>query len=133
MSFEEIEHTADRAFRVRGRDLSDLLVNAARAMHALEGIPSTGEKCAKRELEVEGIDAESLLVNWLNEILFVEQQQQGVCEEFDIYEMNGFHLRASVEARKCSGYHSCIKAVTFHNLKVRETPAGLEAEVVVDV
>lgn len=133
MNFEEIEHTADRAFRAVGRDLPDLLVNAARAMHALEERHSAGETSVAHDLEVDGMDAETLLVNWLNEILFVEEQHRVVCEKFDIYEMNGFHLRARVEARKCSGYRSGIKAVTFHNLKVRQTSAGLEAEVVVDV
>jgi hypothetical protein len=32
MRFEEIEHTADRAFRVQGRTFAELLENAARAM-----------------------------------------------------------------------------------------------------
>lgn len=133
MNFEEIEHTADRAFRVRGRDLADLLLNAADGMHALERIHSPGERFALYDLEIEGIDAESLLVNWLNEILFIEQQHQLVCEKFQILELNGFHVRATVETRKCNDYQSGIKAVTFHNLKVRKTAAGLEAEVVVDV
>jgi SHS2 domain-containing protein len=133
MDFEEIEHTADRAFRARGRDLEDLLVNAARAMHALEGIHTSGETSATQDLEVEGIDPESLLVNWLNEILFLEQQHQVLCEKFQILELNGFHVRARVETRKCREYQSGIKAVTFHNLKICRTPLGLEAEVVVDV
>lgn len=82
MSFEEIEHTADRAFRVTGRDLADLLENAARAMQALEGLQPTEEPSATRDIEVEGVDRESLLVNWLNEILFLEQTHQLVCERF---------------------------------------------------
>jgi SHS2 domain-containing protein len=133
MSFEEIEHTADRAFRVRGRDLPDLLVNAARAMYALEGVAFAGERSATRDLEVEAIDAESLLVNWLNEILFLEQEHHLVCEKFEIYELKGYHLRARVETRECSDNKADIKAVTFHNLRICKTPAGLEAEVVVDV
>jgi SHS2 domain-containing protein len=136
MSFEEIEHTADRAFRVTGRDVPELLVNAARAMHALEGVSSretSAETSATHDLEVEGIDAESLLVNWLNEILFLEQENRAMCEKFEIHELKGFRLRARVETRKCSDYQTGIKAVTFHNLKICKTTAGLEAEVVVDV
>jgi protein archease len=132
MNFEEIEHTADRAFRVRGRDLGELLMNAAYAMNALEGIPSAGET-STRDLEVKGIDPESLLVNWLNEILFVEQKDRLVCDKFQICELNSFHLRARVETRKCMDCLSAIKAVTFHNLKISKTAAGLEAEIVVDV
>lgn len=133
MNFEEIEHTADRAFRVTGRNLSDLLVNAAWAMHALEGMHSAGELCATLDLEADGIDAESLLVNWLNEILFLEQKHRVICEKFEILELNAYHLRARAETRECGERQSEIKAVTYHNLKVRQTPAGLEAEVVVDV
>jgi SHS2 domain-containing protein len=133
MSFEEIEHTADRAFRVTGRDLADLLENAARAMQALEGLEPTGEPSAARDIEVEGVDRESLLVNWLNEILFLEQTHQLVCERFHIYELNDRRLRARVETRDCQENQTHIKAVTFHNLKIRQTSQGLEAEVVVDV
>ncbi len=133
MSFEEIEHTADRAFRVKGRDLSDLLENAARAMQWLDGPRPPGEPSATQEIEVEGVDRESLLVNWLNEILYLEQAHQLVCERFHIDEVKIHHLRARVETRECRRSTTCIKAVTFHNLTIRETCEGLEAEVVLDV
>jgi SHS2 domain-containing protein len=133
MPFEEIEHTADRAFRVKGRDLADLLVNAVHAMHAMEAAAPRGGKSGTRDLEVEGIDPETLLVNWLNEILFQEQEGQLICERFEICELKDYHLRARIETRECKGRQSDIKAVTFHNLKIRTTSAGLEAEVVVDV
>ena len=133
MSFEEIEHTADRAFRVNGGDIPDLLANAARAMHALGRAYSATGKPGTLDLEVEGIDPETLLVNWLNEILFLEQERHIVCEDFQICEFDGYRLRAQIKTRECSDSPGDIKAVTFHNLKIRSTPTGLEAEVVVDV
>ena len=131
--FEEIEHTADRAFRVAGRDMAGLLENAARAMQALDGARPAGKVSATRVLEVEGVDRESLLVNWLNELLYLEQTHQIVCERFRVDEVKGHRLRARVETLECGRNHIHIKAVTFHNLKVRETSQGLEAEIVVDV
>ena len=133
MSFEEIEHTADRAFRVTGHDMADLLENAAYAMQALDGPRPPGEPSATREIEVEGVDCESLLVNWLNEVLYLEQAHQLVCEQFHIDELKNHRLRARVETRECDRSYTHIKAVTFHNLKIRETSEGLEAEVVLDV
>jgi SHS2 domain-containing protein len=133
MSFEEIEHTADRAFRVTGRDLANLLENAARAMQMLDGLAASDGPPATREIAVEGFDRESLLVNWLNEILFLEQAHQLVCETFHILEVEGYRLRATVQTRACDERHTHIKAATFHNLKIRETSQGLEAEVVLDV
>lgn len=132
-SFEEIEHTADRAFRVRGRNMADLLENAARAMQALDEPSSAREPSASEEIEVEGVDRESLLVNWLNEILYLEQARQLVCEEFHIAEIENRRLRAQIETRKCDRSQTHIKAVTFHNLHIREVSGGLEAEVVLDV
>ncbi len=134
-SFEEIDHTADRAFRVTGRDMAALLENAARAMQALDrdGPRLTAEPSATRAIEVEGVDGESLLVNWLNEILYLEQAHHLVCEQFHIDELKNHRLRARVEARKRDRSHSHIKAVTFHNLKIRQTLEGLAAEIVVDV
>ena len=135
MSFQEIEHTADRAFRVTGRDLTALLENAARAMQALDKDEAgpTAERLETREIEVEGVDGESLLVNWLNEILYLEQAHHLVCEEFHIDDLKNHCLRARVETRECDRTYTHIKAVTFHNLKIRETSDGLEAEIVVDV
>jgi len=133
MSFEEIEHTADRAFRVTGRDMGGLLENAARALQALDGPRPPGEPSATREIEVEGVDRESLLVNWLNEILYLEQVHQLACERFHIDELKDHHLRVRVETWKSDRSYAHIKAVTFHNLKIRETSEGLEADVVLDV
>ncbi|HVO63842.1 MAG TPA: archease [Terriglobales bacterium] len=133
MSFQEIEHTADRAFRVTGRNMADLLENAARAIQAVNGPRTMGKASGTREIQVEGVDRESLLVNWLNEILYLEQAHQLACEQFEIVELKNDHLRARVETRSCGQDHTHIKAVTFHNLEIRESPEGLEAEIVVDV
>jgi len=134
-SFEEIDHTADRAFRVTGRDMAALLENAARAMQVLSrdegGV--TIEQSKTREIEVEGVDGESLFVNWLNEILYLGQVHRLVCERFHIEELKNHRVRARVETRKSERSLNHIKAVTFHNLKIRKTSEGLEAEVVVDV
>ncbi len=133
MSFEEIEHTADRAFRVTGRDMVDLLQNATHAIYAADRPRTAGKTSGTREIRVEGVDRESLLVNWLNEILYLEQAHRLACERFEIIELKNDHLRARVETRACGQNHTHIKAVTFHNLEIRESPEGLEAEIVVDV
>ncbi len=133
--FEEIDHTADRAFRVTGRDMAALLENAALAMQALDRdeARTTGERSETREIDIEGFDRESLLVNWLNEILYLGHVHRRVCEKFHIDELRNHKLRARVVTRECDQSFTHIKAVTFHNLRIREIPEGLAAEVVVDV
>jgi SHS2 domain-containing protein len=112
--FKEINHTADRAFRVTGRDMAALLENAARAMQALDGCPLPTEGSTTREIEVEGIDR-ALLVNWLNEILFLEQAHRLVCTDFEIYECKSHYVRGRVETREAERRLTHIKAVTFRS------------------
>jgi SHS2 domain-containing protein len=132
-SLQEVEHTADRAFCVRGQDLAELLGNAARAMAALDGEPPYSERFIRRVIEVDGSDRETLLVNWLNEILYLEQIHHEFYDHFLLSNVTESHLHAQLYGRLFDSSTTSIKAVTFHNLEVKETSEGLEATLVVDV
>ena len=69
--FEEIEHTADWALRIRGRDLRELLVNAAFGMSRLL-VPNLDAlaRDVKMRLALDADDAEGLLVNWLGALIY---------------------------------------------------------------
>jgi SHS2 domain-containing protein len=133
MSFEEIEHTADRAFRVQGRNFVELLENAARAMSSLDRPGPSEEPSVVRTIDAEGIDRETLLVNWLNEILYLEQTRGEAYDRFQILESSHRHLHARLDGRQAGGWVSHIKAATFHDLAIKQTAAGLEATIVFDV
>jgi len=131
--FEEVEHTADWSFRARGRDLAELFSNAARALSYLEELPRGGTEAVAREVEVEGFDTETLLVNWLNELLYLGQAKAETYDRFEISSIADGHLRAQAHGYRVPGATRRIKAVTFHNLNVTRGPEGWEATVVVDV
>jgi SHS2 domain-containing protein len=130
---EEVEHMADRAFRVRARNLAELLENAAHAMVALDGKPPATERFVRRVINVEGSDRETLLVNWLNEVLYLEQTQQEFYDHFLLSDVNDSHLHAQLYGRQLDRSMTSLKAVTFHNLNVKESQEGLEATIVIDV
>lgn len=135
MDFEEVEHTADWALRVRGRDLRELLVNAARGMSRLlvsdlDTIPTEME----RRFELDAFDAESLLVEWLSELAYWAEVEMLVFCEFDLRQVRANHLDAVVRGGHAPDLQKHIKAVTYHNLEIVETEDGsLEATVVFDV
>jgi SHS2 domain-containing protein len=133
MSIEEIEHTADRAFRVRGRNFAELLENAARAMSSLYCLGPGGKPSVVRTIKAEGIDRETLLVNWLNEILYLEQTLGEVYDRFQILESSNRHLHARLDGRQSDEWVTHVKAATFHDLEIKPTPEGLEATIVFDV
>jgi SHS2 domain-containing protein len=92
--FEEVEHAADRAFRARGHGVEELFANAAHALFSLEGTSPAGAGDVTREVQVEGADRETLLVNWLNELLYLEQRNREAYDRIKILEIDDSHLRA---------------------------------------
>ncbi len=138
--FEEIPHTADWSFRAFGKDLRELFENAAFAIFAMEGAVSCDAlgKCVAtietaRAVAVTGIDYESLLVNWLTELLWLQESKREAYHRFNIETLSPTTLRAQVIGAPMTQLDKIIKAVTYHNLKIEQTANGWEAAVVVDV
>jgi SHS2 domain-containing protein len=132
--FEEIEHTADWALRVRGHDLRELLVNAARGMSRLLVADLTVISTdVERHFELDAFDAESLLVEWLSELAYWAEAEMLVFREFDLRQVTPSHLEAIVRGGRAPNLQKQIKAVTYHNLEIITTDNGLETTVVFDV
>lgn len=132
--FEEIPHTADWAFRVFGREVRELFENAAHALFALEGArPPADARETMREVRVTALDYESLLVNWLTELLWLQETHREMYRRFEIVTLTPTELHARVFGVPLAGLDKIIKAITYHNLQVKQTETGWEAVVVVDV
>lgn len=132
--FEEIPHTADWSFRAFGRNQRELFANAAHALFTLQGAEPRGNaKTVERDVVVAEIDLESLLVSWLNELLFLQEQHREVYDQFNFSRLNATALDARITGKPRGKMDKIIKAVTFHNLKIEQTQDGWQAVVVVDV
>lgn len=132
--FEEIPHTADWSFRAFGRDLNELFENAAHALFAMQGARAKENSSETPQVvEVSGIDYESLFVNWLSELLYLQESQHQVYVRFQIESLTPTSLRAQIFGLPLVHIDKLIKAVTYHNLKIEQTVDGWEAVVVVDV
>ncbi len=132
--YETVDHTADWALRVYGTDLGDLLTNAALGMSSLmvehlDDIPSQ----LTRHCEIEGHDAESLLVAWLSELAYFAEMEQLVYSRFALSQVSSQHLSAQLSGGRVTELQKHIKAVTYHDLEIAETAEGLQATVVFDV
>jgi SHS2 domain-containing protein len=130
--YERIEHTADLAIRVTGRDLLDLFVNVAAALFDLMADPPKAED-RRRDLVVEATDVEELFVDWLNQLIFLHEVYCETYTRFDITALSPTELRATVYGGPTSRKVKTIKAATFHELVVAETDEGAFAQVVFDV
>ena len=134
VAFEEIEHTADRALRIYGSNLGELLLNAVRGMNSLMGTELTpGSARQEKTVVLDALDAESLLVEWLSELAYWAETELLVFNEFDIECVSPTHLTTKIRGARVAHLEKHIKAVTYHNLEIVRTDRGLAATVVFDV
>ncbi len=132
-AFEELDHTADWALRVRGGSMTELLINAARGMLSLMGAEPAPGPGRMATLEANAEDPESLLVSWLEELLYLMESQSVTLGKMHLAEKGDLHIEAEVELLPLTKMDKEIKAVTYHGLQIQQTPDGLEAEIVFDV
>jgi len=132
--FEVIDHTADWALRVHGQDMVGLLANAALGMATLL-VEDLNEVPLNevRHLKLDAFDAETLLVDWLTELAYWAEESQLVFRKYSFSEVSETHLRVTAWGGVASELQKHIKAVTYHELEIKQTDQGLSATVVFDV
>jgi SHS2 domain-containing protein len=131
--FEEIEHTADVAIRVWGRDLAELFANAAYGMACQLADPGEVEQTVEQSVELNAYDVETLLVSWLGELLYLGEREECVFTDFDLLEVTLTRLWATIRGGSVHGHRRHIKAVTFSDMEIVQTDEGYETVVVFDV
>jgi SHS2 domain-containing protein len=132
MGFEEISHTADWSARIWAEDLPSLFVEAARAMNSLSGTAIGNGPRVTRTFDAEAPDAESLLVAFLSELLYLQEQKDLTFDQFDL-RVAGQWLKVEMEGAQIASSEKAIKAVTYHNLRIEKTNEGFEVTIVFDV
>jgi len=130
--FQEVEHAADWALQVWAPHLSSLLEQAARGMLSLAGVQVADGPVCEREIEIPFLDREQLLVKFLSEILYFIEQENLAFSEYHL-SLDQDRLKARLRGYPVRSLEKAIKAVTYHNLEVRQTERGVEAYIVFDV
>jgi len=120
MRYKLLEHTADAMVEVYGKNLEERFGNAAYAL--FDQITDITKVEPKGEMEIV-LSAESrdqLLVDFLQELLFLHDAEDLVFSEFDIT-TDGRKLEAHVRGEKFDekkhSKRSVVKGVTYHRLE----------------
>jgi SHS2 domain-containing protein len=136
-SFSIIDHTADIGIRARGKNLEEVFASAADGMVSLI-IDRRRIRCLKTlTVEAEAEDQAMLLVEWLNQLLYLFDSQYFLCRRYRFIELNEKHLKVEClgEAvdRQRHKLKRGIKAATYHTVKVERMKDGYVAEVILDI
>lgn len=120
--FRLIEHTADVGLVAYGHDLAEAFANAAYGLFSIIAELKSVREKQSREVEVNEADAEALLFEWLNRLLYLFDVEGMLCKRFDIREFDESHLQAVCYGEKYDPSHHQVKigvkSATYHMLKV---------------
>jgi SHS2 domain-containing protein len=127
--FEVFEHTADTGIIARGGDIKEAFASAAEGMFSLITGLDDIEEAESREIDIKAADRESLLVAWLNELIYYFDTENLLFKRFDIASLSRTHLKAIAYGEKVDlSRHEIkigIKAATYHMLKVEEGKSSM--------
>ncbi len=137
---EIIEHTADIGLRIFGKDLKRLFRSAARGMFSLIARKYVAAKQDKRivfNIVLSAKTREELLVSWLSELLTLSDIRNIIFTRVQFEKLTATKLKARAEAEKMDKksykLKTEIKAVTYHQLKLKKKDGCWQAEVFFDV
>ena len=135
--WETFEHEADVGLVVRGRDGPDLFVEAGLALYELVCDIEAVEQRERYRLAGSADGVEALLVDWLNDLVFLFEGGGVVCSGFSFESWSetayeGVALGEPVDPARHAP-RDLVKAATYHGLSVAATADGLEARVILDV
>ena len=121
--FEILNHTADVGIIAYGSDIKEAFANAAKGLFSLITDSDVAET-EYRDTELTAPDQESLLVAWLNELIYIFDVDNILFRRFDIIRLTETGLRARSYGEKVDvSRHQLkigIKAATYHMLKIEK-------------
>jgi len=130
--YVETEHTADYSICITAPALHGVFEQAVQAVRLLSGIETQAIAPGSAEISIAAADLESLLIAWIEELLFLIEVKGKVWTGVRV-EVDGFSLQARVDILPVKHQARAIKAVTYHGLAVTRKIGSWQAELTFDV
>ncbi len=130
--------TADVAFEAYGKDLNELFESAALAMFEVMVNTKQVEPKVEKRVEVKGNDLESLMFNWLNELLVFYGSENLAFSKFNVkIDENNLELKANclgeeIDPKKHE-LRTEVKSCTYHQLQVKKINDKWKARIILDI
>ncbi len=131
MEYRFLEHTADIMFEAYGKDYSEALQNAAKAMFSVFG-SAKEEKSAS--FSVTAHNLEELTVQALADVLAYMDTHEIVFSRLQVkkFDRKKCHLEVQAFGEE-KRPRDAVKAVTYHELMVKEDKEGWTIRIILDV
>ncbi len=143
--FEQLAHTADIKIRVYGNTQSELFKHALIGMFQVIGPHAAACKSIddrlicpklpqKHEIMVESPDIESLMVDFLSEALWLSDVHNEAYLDATIERLTDTFIQVTVAGVQVTGFDVVeIKAVTYHDLAIKQIDGVWQTDIVFDI
>ena len=120
--FRLIEHTADTGLIAYGNNLAEAFANAAYGLFSIITELNRVRKVESQTVVVNAEDAESLLFNWMNHLIYIFDVEHLLFKGFDISEFTEHNLKAICWGERYNPSRhrlkTGVKSATYHMLQV---------------
>lgn len=134
-SYKILGHTADIRMKVEADSLPELFVAAIEGMNSIikEKREERREK-SKKIIEIQSPDKTALLIDFMNEVLYLSQANKEIYNEVKFLEFSETALKAEIFGVKVEEFDEDIKAVTYHEAEIKKNEKGnFETIIVFDI
>jgi SHS2 domain-containing protein len=135
--YEFFDVEADVGVRAWGPTVADAFAQAALGVFALVVEPDEVEPRDTREVRAQGEGYERLLVNWINECLYVHEIEAFVVRRVEVTTIGPLLVHGVLHGEEIeAGRHrpgTIVKAATFHGVTVHEGGGRVAVELILDV
>ena len=133
LRYKPLDHPSDVGIIAFGKDKKEVFENAAYGMFSLMADLDRVENKETFQIKVAGDNTDSLLINWLNELIFYEDSKKVLFKEFKIKKITGKRLEAKASGEKINMdkhfIYRPIKAATYNQLQISQNQARIVFDV----
>ncbi|MGI6589323.1 MAG: archease [Candidatus Iainarchaeum sp.] len=143
--FETFEHKADVGVRGKGNTIESAFEECAKAMISVMVDINSIEPKKSHVIKIKSTDESTLLINFLNELLFLKDKKKMIYSKFRVNieenmnedDLKEFNLKATCFGEKIDlkkhEFLVDVKAATYSQLKVKQENKTFVAQCIVDV
>ncbi|TAL57150.1 MAG: archease [Nanoarchaeota archaeon] len=137
--FKFVEHTADAEFFAYGKTIDEAFAHSAYAVASIIVDYKKVKSELKKQIKVRGRDMETLLYNFIEELIFLLDSEDFVLHKIQYLEIkkdpNGFRLEAEFQGDKVSNYEAekAVKSPTYNSMEIKQEKGKWIIHMVVDI
>ena len=132
--YEVLEHKADLKIRAFGKTKEELFLNMLKGMASVFGAEIKDRKQKTRRIKVKSLNLETLLVDFLSEVLYLSHVNREIYYDIKLKTFNNKEIEGKLIGHKVERFGEDIKGVTYHDLYISKKKNGLwETTVIFDI